>query len=104
MKNILIALMIMVLNKPSIANTAISNDMYLNIQFQDFFVNDKIDLKINDVPVFKGVIVNSDKSSGFTGITININKLDIGLAQIQYGTANIKVKLREKIKIDIFLW
>jgi len=103
MEKLLLVLILMLVSKSSITNTPKTDNMLMDIEFQDYFVNDKIDLKINNVLICKDVVVNSSESTGFTDVTIIINKLDKNLAQIHYSNLTSNIKLTDKIKIDIFL-
>ncbi|HZY37490.1 MAG TPA: hypothetical protein VFE53_12620 [Mucilaginibacter sp.] len=103
MEKLFVVLMVMLLSKSSITNTPATDAMLLQIDFQDFFVNDKADLKINNVLILKDVVLSSDRSTGFTGIIVVINKLNENTAQVHYKSVNVDVELRDSIKVDIFL-
>ena len=47
---------------------------FLEIHFQDFFLNDRMGVKFNQCEVFKNLEVSSDKSTGTTGVQIKLFK------------------------------
>lgn len=49
-----------------------NKDSYLEIDFQDFFKNDTISLKVNEYLICKDKILNSDFSTGITDVRIRI--------------------------------
>lgn len=52
----------------------IDNKLHANIDFQDFFANDKATFFINNCLIFNNEYLNSDKSVGVTGVFLKIKK------------------------------
>ncbi|MCF7561021.1 hypothetical protein L3X39_10275 [Sabulilitoribacter multivorans] len=76
-------------------NEKISDEeLYLNIDFQDFFEKDKISFLINNCLVFKNEILTSDKSIGLTNIFLKIKKEDTILVVSINDKKNIKCKTK----------
>ncbi|PQV44396.1 hypothetical protein CLV33_1251 [Jejuia pallidilutea] len=76
-------------------NEKISDEeLYLNIDFQDFFEKDKISFLINNCLVFKNKILTSDKSVGLTDIFLKIKKENATLVVSINDKKNIKCKTK----------
>jgi hypothetical protein len=102
MKKLFIVLTL-VLGACLIGHAQNKDSILLSIDFQDFFINDTVDLRINNVSIFEKKVLTSDKSTGFTDLVITINFLKKKVANVHYLNSNINIKLKTKITLDIYL-
>ncbi|MEM5567091.1 hypothetical protein WNY78_18360 [Psychroserpens sp. AS72] len=85
-------------------NEKISDEeLYLNIEFQDFFEKDQISFLINNCLVFENKILTSDKSVGLTDIFLKIKKENSALVIALNNDKNITCKTKDSTLIFTIL-
>jgi hypothetical protein len=75
----------------------------LEIEFQDFFKDDKVSLKFNECTVLTDVVVNSNESTGLSSVRLKIYKKGKAY-QISYADSSINCKKNnDEIEIAVIL-
>ena len=82
----------------SVANimTNVSDNPILQIDFQDFFQGDQVGLKISDCTIIQDSALTSNKSDGFTGLSIKIYEKSDLTIKIKYLQRQINCHLNKK--------
>lgn len=76
----------------------------LEIDFQDFFKQDRISLSINDCLVFKDLLLSSDKIDGFTGVSVRLYLLKNSKVLVKYMDKELTYKMGTgKLTIKVLL-
>jgi hypothetical protein len=73
-------------------NVDTPKDPMLQIDFQDFFQKDRIALKVSDCTIIQDSAVTSDRSDGFTGLSIRIYQTDAAAITVKYLQQEVKCK------------
>lgn len=83
-----------------------TNDLKMEIVFQDFFKNDTVTVKVNNITIADKVIINSDRLLGVTNLQYDFtdkgifNRYD---KENGFKINNLKIKLNSIVNIDIVL-
>jgi hypothetical protein len=87
------------------ASKNISDDeLYLNIDLQDFFKNDNTTFYINNCLIFKNQYLNSDNSVGLTGIFLRIKKEASSLTIVLNDEITIECNSKENgLVLSVFV-
>jgi len=82
--------------------------IFIDVMFQDYFKNDTVDLKVNNVSIVNRIVLNSN-AAGFTMFDVGISKWNAGLFKIdfldkyKYCHSSDKIKLVVKLNNKITL-
>jgi hypothetical protein len=87
--SILSILFVANLGMPKHNLTMNNSQAVFEIDFQDFFINDTVDLKINQCKVLFDTVLTSEISTGFTGVTLKAFKIGHKQIEIRYGKQTI---------------
>lgn len=92
MKKLFYFLLIFTLSCSSSTNILSNESILFKVDFQDFFINDTINLKLNDCPIVSGIILNSDNSLGVSNFRLAVyNKADNNY-RVTFSEKNIVCK------------
>lgn len=97
-------ILLMFVSSCSSSKLSTNMETTLEIDFQDFFKNDKVSLEFNGCSILVDAILNSDESTGLTSVRLKVYKKGDKNYQIIYsGLSTNCVAKDDKIEIIVVL-